>query len=1290
MRRRHPHARRRFKKGFTLIEVVVSLLIAAILMGMAGLGMVQVARGFVQTREAGELAQKSDFVLTRIRKSVRNLMDVNSASATTLSLSRLDSNQAPVTDIFSYSGTTLSLGDGITSAPLMEGISAFEFQYFDEDNNVWNPATDSIGELAFVDVSLTMAGDEGVSVAFSERILPRNTFTPSRVYTPSGAGSTSAQGICLLETLYPDSPVLWSLFRGFRDNGLAAIPLAGKKITSAYYLTGSAVTPWLAAHPGAIPFLKWLAAPVVALLFFRTFFPAGLLALAAAAWIFARLFTFVLLRNATARTPLSRRFRTAGSILLSLVITITVVALLGAGAVSILNTSQHGNVHSAFGEKAYYLAESGLRYAVSQFMANQDNSAGFISALSSTEDDGVFFVSTDEAFDLGARCFFFDPDNGAPGTTLLALGDGFPGKIAQITVGGGLIGRMEVYDTGIGDRTVVNVTVSAINTGAGTITYAVTGGLAGSVDPDEYVLPVAATSAAVSNVRVSNLGEAPTASQISLDGFAAFFPEARGVVSLMADADSDGSYDDRIDLVYDRLNGTTLQGLRNVPGKEPLPDGGVNIAADTPVVLGRYASITSRGVVARNTSQETAVQLTLNQPLDTVEIMRMIANATPGEQSAESRLGTHTLEDNALKVTSTDSTYSFIESDNPTLQQESVAAQDWEFSDMTGGSDFLKELWLRSDKRLSYETQVKVKFTEAEDDLAPDLVNHPGCYMPGIAFRLRQVGPHPGQATYYGMSFMRGITGITQHSTDSGCGQTTWKSEDDDISDNLFADHGSNSAFTYTTHCDDSSFNPTTWNDDRPLDGIPYLIFWQKDRSTNADGSPLNTGCGGEVEEGYSPFEWLSYMPLVTAEKRTIYYYPSGVRVYGDTGYEGREAGFPVGNYTLSQCQERGMLNDDVESIRVLSDFSAVLYEHDNFGGSSYTRTSDDPNLNLEGLSYTNWNNETSSLKVSYGGSTSPPNSGWYDGPVTGHTAERTETAWKLTDPYGLFKTYTIDGVEVLGLPGALTIMDPATAFDAGGPKPVANAAYIVFPGSTSSADKRDLNYRLYLKEWTTVGLQIFEMEGDLDCNIETGTGGVERVNAVSAFFGSDTAAGTTAQAGNSRKDGHRTAYPASTADNYLAYPVKWLNDPGYFTQAVWDGLGIQNTNEPNFPTEGGYTSKLVPNPYGGSGCGGNTDIKLVEKGKDLEGDNTHIYSATFLTVKEYPPHDGEPAYYNEYNFDADPAVEYIPEIGLHTLGISAEPGAAANDTETAYFKDWYWRFFEGGQTGMVPGIISE
>ncbi|MBW2599889.1 MAG: hypothetical protein JRC60_07425 [Deltaproteobacteria bacterium] len=36
-------------------------------------------------------------------------------------------------------------------------------------------------------------------------------------------------------------------------------------------------------------------------------------------------------------------------------------------------------------------------------------------------------------------------------------------------------------------------------------------------------------------------------------------------------------------------------------------------------------------------------------------------------------------------------------------------------------------------------------------------------------------------------------------------------------------------------------------------------------------------------------------------------------------------------------------------------------------------------------------------------------------------------SVWKLTDKYGLFKTYEVEGITVLGLPGAVVVRDPDT-----------------------------------------------------------------------------------------------------------------------------------------------------------------------------------------------------------------------------------------------------------------------
>ncbi|MDY6905365.1 MAG: prepilin-type N-terminal cleavage/methylation domain-containing protein [Thermodesulfobacteriota bacterium] len=1255
------------QKGFTLIEIIAVILIVGLLTAVAGLGIVQIARGFVLTRASGEIALKSEFVLTRLRKSIRNLTDVTVASPASLTMTRIEDDGAQVVETFTFGADNLTL-NGVS---LMSGISG-SFSYSDEDSNTWEFG-DDLGNLAEVMINFAMQGPENSALNFSESILPRNTFTPDRIYTPSGSGTTAAQGLCLLETIYPDTPLVWQLFRNFRDSRLQRMPL-GKPVIKGYYRVGSQASNFINAHPRTRHVAGWVVAPLVAILFFLAYFPVGLLALLAAAWLIGRMVARLLAYAPTLLVRTPRYRRVAGSILMSLAVTMTILAILGGALVSVLNTAQGTGVSSALGEQAYYFAESGLRYAVSRFMAHQDEDDQFISDLS---EGAVFDVTGSGGFRLAAQCFYFDP---VSGDTLQSYGDDFPAEIVDTIVGGGLSGYLEVRDAGTGNRAVVSVTIDGINHGSGpdTIDYTNTSGL--TVSTSDYVLPVTTVDGATSQlngIQAADFGEAATGSTITIDGLTSFFPPVRGLISFMADADNDGSYDDEVFLIYERKDGSTLRDLRNVPGKNALPTAGIDIQNNTPIVLGRYARLKSTGVVAEGTRMESKAELTLHQPLDVAEFMKVIYNTEAAEQHVEEVLGQHqwNADEGALQVTETEDTYFAVGAVDVSVQ-ESLAAYDWEDAGWSGS--FLEDLWERSGRKLSYETQVKVKFTDVEDDDDSGPVNHPGNYMPGIAFRLRY--PDSQGATFYGMSFTRGVQGTT--TTSSGCGGPTTASDDDDIPDNLYAGNSTNSNPPEMSTCPDSDFTPTEWNDDPMLDGIPYLLFWQK----YIEGGDY--GCGSSANN--SPFEWLSYMPLVEAEKTMVYRYDSneGVSVYGGTllggAWADHQADFPVGEYTRSECEAMGMQNDDIEAVAVKPGFRVTIYEDDNFGGASRTLTSDQ-NLNLVYISLfpfpRSWGNEVSSLIVEYTGSDTLK-AGWYDGQVSGFTADETYAAWKLTDKYNLFKTYSYDGddtILTLGKPGAVTIMDPATAGDDGGPYPVQNTAYIVFPGDTGDSDqanKRDLNYRLYLKEWVTVGLQIFELEGDLDCNTATGdSNGEERINAVSAFFGAPESSGT--NPGDNLKDGARAAYASSTVDNYSNYPVKWIEDKAYFTRAMWDGLGIDGSDAPVFPTDGGYTSMMVDNPYDTDGCVGDaSEIKLVEKGLDADDDPTIVYTGTLVT--------------EDYQSYFDNTGISVPEIGLHTLGVSAASSAGTSDTETAYFKDWYWRFFEGGQTGMIPGVVSE
>ena len=63
--------------------------------------------------------------------------------------------------------------------------------------------------------------------------------------------------------------------------------------------------------------------------------------------------------------------------------------------------------------------------------------------------------------------------------------------------------------------------------------------------------------------------------------------------------------------------------------------------------------------------------------------------------------------------------------------------------------------------------------------------------------------------------------------------------------------------------------------------------------------------------------------------------------VYKDCNYGGYAVSLPTGDYTLSQLQAKGILDNDISSLKVQSGYEVVLYGNDNFSGSSATITSD-------------------------------------------------------------------------------------------------------------------------------------------------------------------------------------------------------------------------------------------------------------------------------------------------------------------------------------------------------------
>ena len=91
----------------------------------------------------------------------------------------------------------------------------------------------------------------------------------------------------------------------------------------------------------------------------------------------------------------------------------------------------------------------------------------------------------------------------------------------------------------------------------------------------------------------------------------------------------------------------------------------------------------------------------------------------------------------------------------------------------------------------------------------------------------------------------------------------------------------------------------------------------------------------------------------------------SGVAtVYRDCNYGGTATSLPAGDYSLSQLQAKGILDNDLSSLQVNAGYQLVLYENDTFTGASLTLTANTGCLVSNPRGSGNWNDQASSLRV--------------------------------------------------------------------------------------------------------------------------------------------------------------------------------------------------------------------------------------------------------------------------------------------------------------------------------------
>jgi len=160
-------------KGFTLIELIATLVITSII----GLGvssfLVYGVEGFMLAKANNEVFQKANLAIERLIRETNNLDEIYETTPNSIHYKR-DGQEFGIALV----GTNIQLNragsitDATPGSILIDNITAFSLQFEDVDGSNWTiPADNSITGLSIIKISMTIA-IQNTTRTFSVEINP--------------------------------------------------------------------------------------------------------------------------------------------------------------------------------------------------------------------------------------------------------------------------------------------------------------------------------------------------------------------------------------------------------------------------------------------------------------------------------------------------------------------------------------------------------------------------------------------------------------------------------------------------------------------------------------------------------------------------------------------------------------------------------------------------------------------------------------------------------------------------------------------------------------------------------------------------------------------------------------------------------------------------------------------------------------------------------------------------------------------------------------------------------------
>ena len=418
------------KTGFTLIEIMVSLVLVGLIASIAGTSVITATRSYLYARENNAITQKAQLALNRLTREIIELSDVRDASSTCVVYESPYGRRAvafvngTVSLFTNYTNTTCPTTGGDV---LVDRVQAFSILYNPNPGgtaSLWSMGQD-IKNLFAVNIQFALARpDTGGTVPFFTTVSPRNNNNSGGAALPTAANPPpeySGKQCFVTTAAYGDAdhPVVETL-RRFRDRVLLPTD-AGQALVRFYYDAGPSLAAAIEDKPAACMLVRLLVTPMAGFAFLALTCPVIIPFILLLSFGAARLAVRALARRSpTLRARLQGQ---RGAMLVTLIAALVVFSALGAVMIGMFGTSSLSQVAGNNAMKAYYLAESGFRYAASRYIAvdlgsEAANEAAREALLENELHAKTFSLGGDGAFRLDVYPYYYKSTQAPSGNEL--------------------------------------------------------------------------------------------------------------------------------------------------------------------------------------------------------------------------------------------------------------------------------------------------------------------------------------------------------------------------------------------------------------------------------------------------------------------------------------------------------------------------------------------------------------------------------------------------------------------------------------------------------------------------------------------------------------------------------------------------------------------------------------------------------------------------------------------------------------------------------------------------------